>query len=454
VVRLGLAEPRKGAVVVTVAALLERFMGAASVKDSTRAAYRQTTDSLATFLGANTPLDEVTNELADAWRTAIAEPMSGRHAPGRKVKCLAAATVAKRVHVARAIFKKAVRWKLIAANPFEEVRAGSQSNPERWHYVSREAVAALLAACPDGEWRAIVALARFAGLRCPSEIVELRWSDVNWERGRLTVRSPKTAHHDGHAVRVVPIVPELRPILQDLFDVAEEGADAVIPRLRDPRTNLRTHLLRIVERAGLKPWPRLFQNLRASRESDWVEGFPNHVVAGWMGHSPMIAATHYLQTRDAHFDLAAGIREGNGAMDAKATTNPAAIPATHALRSALTRPEQKEETPRKPAALAGCAIGCDPMEPWEMGDTGFEPATNSLRETPASDSGGSKSGNNGAAVAAPTTSQASADPDLAALVEAWPLLPSVVRAGIVAMARVAGPASRADAPTANPLASG
>ena len=73
-----------------------------------------------------------------------------------------------------------------------------------------------------------MALSRFARLRCPSEIVALRWGDVNWERGRLTVRSPKPARHD---VRVVPIAPELRPILQQLFDQTEP----VVPRLRDRR---------------------------------------------------------------------------------------------------------------------------------------------------------------------------------------------------------------------------
>ena len=50
--------------------------------------------------------------------------------------------------------------------------------------------------------------------------------------------------------------------------------------------------------------------MRASCATDWVERFPAHVVAGWLGHSPLIAARHYLQTRDAHFDMATG---GTGA---------------------------------------------------------------------------------------------------------------------------------------------
>jgi integrase len=79
---------------------------------------------------------------------------------------------------------------------------------------------------------------------------------------------------------------------------------------RDPRVNLRTTFGQIAARAGLKPWPRLFHNLRASCATDWVERFSAHVVAGWLGHSPLIAARHYLQTRDAHLELAAGLETG------------------------------------------------------------------------------------------------------------------------------------------------
>ena len=65
------------------------------------------------------------------------------------------------------------------------------------------------------------ALARYAGLRCPSEVGALTWADVNWEKGRLTVRSKKAEHHGAdHAVRVVPISPDLRAILADASEQA------------------------------------------------------------------------------------------------------------------------------------------------------------------------------------------------------------------------------------------
>jgi len=360
VVALGLAKPR-GGTAVTLAMLIERYTTAAAVKPATMAAYKQTTDSLLAILGLDTNVAELSEADADNWRKAITEPKK----VGGEVRRLAPATVAKRVHVAKAIFKKALRWGLVASNPFAELRAGSQINAARSFYVSRQSFEAVLQACPDAEWRAIAALVRYAGLRCPSELQTLRWGDVNWEHGRLMVRSPKTAGYEGKAVRVVPMGKELRPILQDLFDRAEVGVEAVVPRLHDPKMNLRTTFYKIIAKAGEKPWPRLFHNMRASCACDWVEKFPAHVVAAWLGHSPLIAAQHYLQTRDAHFDLAAGV--GGGVEQA------AANPATQARRSGHTGQQPKTQNPQNSCELVGVGVSCDPVKNEAMGAEGFEP---------------------------------------------------------------------------------
>ena len=409
VVALGLAEPRADTATLTLGVLLERWTATKSVKPSTAAAYKQATDSLRKHFGAATSLASITPADADGWRKALADSK------------LATATVAKRVNVAKAIFRKAAKWGLIGSNPFADLRAGSQANPDRAFFVNGEIIRAVLAACPDDEWRAIVALSRYAGLRCPSEIVALRWGDVNWERGRLMVRSPKTAGHEGHAVRVVPITPELRPILQDLFDSAEEGAEAVVSRLRDPSINLRTTFYKIIAKAGEKPWPKLFQNLRASCATDWVERFPAHVVAGWLGHSPLIAATHYLQTRDSHFDAAAGIGEA------------ASIPATHARPSDTTAHKTETQNPQNPEDLVGVGVGCDPVESGKMGATGLEPVTlnpcKTSNPSASVEQGGAESG----AAGAPKDP---IDRDLARVMRAWPTLDPDVRRQIIDLVRI------------------
>lgn len=411
----GLCQPREHAAVETLETLLERFDAVSTVKETTRYKMLQVADSLREFFGADTPLDAITLARADQWRKELAD--SG----------LARATVSKRVAIAKGIFGKAVRWGMIPASPLRDLVAGSQSNPDRAFYVDAKTIAAVLDACPDDEWRAIIALSRFAGLRCPSELVGLRWGDILWDKGRMTVRSPKTANHEGHAMRVVPIAPELRPILQSLFDNAEEGAEAVVPRLGDPGINLRTQFHRIIARAGLTAWPRLFHNLRGSCATDWVERFPAHVVAGWLGHSPMIAAQHYLQTRDAHFDLAAGVAEA------------AANPATQARPSDSTDAQQKAKNPGNAEVLVPCGAECNPLEILGMPPEGLEHSRFSPGNTRVPDSRGSKSGNIGAGSTPPTPPPKPTDPDLAAVVAAWANLPPAVRAGIVAMVGAAVP---------------
>jgi hypothetical protein len=63
-------------------------------------------------------------------------------------------------------------------------------------------------------------------------------------------------------------------------------------------------LERINRKAGLTPWPKLFQNLRSTRETELAEEFPIHVVCDWIGNTEAVATKHYLQTTEAHFDRA------------------------------------------------------------------------------------------------------------------------------------------------------
>ena len=69
--------------------------------------------------------------------------------------------------------------------------------------------------------------------------------------------------------------------------------------------NLRTQFERLVKRAGLQPWPRLFHAMRASRETELAKEYPIHVVTAWLGNTPRIAMKHYLQVTDADFERAA-----------------------------------------------------------------------------------------------------------------------------------------------------
>ena len=126
----------------------------------------------------------------------------------------------------------------------------------------------------------------------------------NWDRQRLRVTSPKTEHHPGGASRLIPIFPELLAPLREVFDQAEAGSVHIITRYRKSTVNIRTQLQRNLKRAGLTAWPKLWQNLRATRATELADKYPAHVAAAWCGHAERVAIEHYWQVTEDHFEAA------------------------------------------------------------------------------------------------------------------------------------------------------
>ena len=114
----------------------------------------------------------------------------------------------------------------------------------------------------------------------------------------------KKEHIDGHGTRVVPIFPEIRPYLEQAWAEAPSGAMYVVPRGRTGNVNLRTGLFKILDRASVAQWPKLFVNLRASRETELMRSEPAHVVHAWLGNSREVAEDHYLMVTDDDFERA------------------------------------------------------------------------------------------------------------------------------------------------------
>ncbi len=344
---VGLANARtpQGSTATLGAFLSEYIGGRVDVKSSTRTVFERTRRHLIAHFGADKPLHAITEGDADAWRLYLVG------------QGLAPNTINRTCGIARQFFRAAVRRKLIRKNPFTELKTAVTGNKAREHFINHQDAQTILDACPDMEWKLIFALARYGGLRTPSETLALMWDDVNWGRDRMTVHSPKTEHHPGGELRIVPLFPELRPLLTQAFAEAPAGSEFVIARHRHRNSNLRTHLERIIVKAGLKPWPKLFQNLRASRETELCETFPLHVVVGWLGNTARIAAKHYLQTTDEHFERAA--------------QNRAQYPSVSSRTGQEVTPV---EAPEKNDLLVGTAASKSVQDNW-MGDTGLEPVT-------------------------------------------------------------------------------
>jgi hypothetical protein len=78
-----------------------------------------------------------------------------------------------------------------AKNPFLGVKLPSMANKSREEFVSQETIAKRIDAAPDAQWRVLIALARYGGLRTPSESLALEWTSVDWELRRVTVYTPR-----------------------------------------------------------------------------------------------------------------------------------------------------------------------------------------------------------------------------------------------------------------------
>jgi len=315
------------------------------VKPATKEVWSQVVRNLLNHFGADRDLAEVTEADAEDFKMFLV------------AQKLAPTTISKRLQFARMFFRAAKKRKLIADNPFAEVSAKAVMRQDRQRFITREETDRMLAVCSP-TWQVIVALSRYGGLRCPSEVLSLRWQDVDWGAGRIVVQSPKTEHHVGKASREIPLFAELRPILAEAFDLAPEGAVYVVDGNHREAANtasgwrncnLRTQFERIVKRAGLQSWPRLFHAMRASRETELAKEYPIHVVTAWLGNTPRIALKHYLQVTDADFEQAAEAPEKGGAESAQNAAQPG-------------RAAKGGESHKLSATPIGCATSATPYD--------------------------------------------------------------------------------------------
>lgn len=280
----GLVEPRAVRQPHNLIEFMDAYIeGRTDVKASTRLLMTKARNSWATRQPAELTVSAVTAADALAFhRTLLADGMA---------KSTARLTCSK----IKQMFEFAVDAEIISRNPFAKVKTTGLGNDDRQEFVPRESIDRVLAKCPDAEFRLLVCLSRYGGLRIPSESDELTWHDIDHEAGEINVRSPKTG------TRIMPLFPELVEPLREAFEAAPDGSTHVIVKHRG---GVRRQLGRIIDRAELERWPRIFHNMRASRETELTERFPLHVACRWIGNSPQVANRHYLQVTPEHMNAA------------------------------------------------------------------------------------------------------------------------------------------------------
>ncbi|MBI3800184.1 MAG: site-specific integrase, partial [Deltaproteobacteria bacterium] len=124
--------------------------------------------------------DSISPTQIEAFRDRLAEDLS-------------AATVNLHLKLLRAIFMRAVRTQSVATNPVSRVRFCKENN-KRLRWLKDDEESALFDALPN--WlKPLVAVALNTGMR-KGELLNLRWRDVDFTSGTITIRDPKSGEDE------------------------------------------------------------------------------------------------------------------------------------------------------------------------------------------------------------------------------------------------------------------
>ena len=164
---------------------------------ATMARYNGHTEALLAWLGDDRrkkPLESLTALDARKWREALQDE-------GRAGK-----TVLAYMKDAGAVYRAAIREGLVSFNPFTALEAIDTSDSQERKPFTQDEVASLLKHAPTEEWRGLILVAAFTGLRL-GDAARLSWASIDLE-GKKIILVPSKTKKKKREVRI-PIHPDL-----------------------------------------------------------------------------------------------------------------------------------------------------------------------------------------------------------------------------------------------------
>jgi integrase len=197
------------------------------------------------------------------------------------------ATVNRELACLSHLFSKAVEWEMMEESPFRKMRRlFFKENNQRTRFLTEEEIKSLLAVeyegCPK-YLKPIIATAIYTGLR-KGEILNLKWKNVDLERGLIYVRENKQNHLQVKMVNddLIDLFMKL-PVKGEYLFHDEEGNP-----IRDVKRSFQTAL----RRAGIEDFR--FHDLRHTSCSYLtMRGAPIQAVQGHAGHASIKMTMRY-----------------------------------------------------------------------------------------------------------------------------------------------------------------
>lgn len=205
--------------------------------------YRAYVLSFLEFLGperVKRPLESVTVQDVRLWREGLQnEGRAGR-------------TVAGYVKTVSALYTVAVREGITTINPAKALEAIQTNDSQQRRPFTDSEVADLLAAAPSPEWRGLILVGAFTGLRL-GDAAGLSWKSVDLAAKKITVTPSKTKRKQRQVA--VPIHPDLLAYLEGVTITDDSPSAAVFPSLSEmlvgARAGLSAAFVKIMHAAGV-----------------------------------------------------------------------------------------------------------------------------------------------------------------------------------------------------------
>ena len=203
-----------------------------------------------------------------------------------------ATTVNMDIKTLKSCMEVAIAWGYLKVNPFRAVKHIRQDR-EPPAFMTKEDCHEVLAATTDDRLRALFAFLLLTGFR-RGEAVFLKWSDIDFERGIITVRSSEAYRVKLGKSRSVPISPEVRSLLQGL-----ERFDPYVFADQDGEKFKEDHVTKsfkaAARAAGLSDALKLHSTRATFATLMGDAGVSMHVIQKLLGHAYMRTTETYTQ---------------------------------------------------------------------------------------------------------------------------------------------------------------
>lgn len=204
------------------------------------------------------------------------------------------ASVNKDLTALKTLFNRAIDWNYASSNPLRKVKKLKVPEKE-FRFLSLDEIDKVLENCPEHIYPMILT-AIHTGMR-KMELFRLKWQDINFEQGYLTVKSTEEGHTKNYKNREIPLTIELSDCLSNL----ERKIDYVFVNPHGIRylSNIEESLNYIIKESGVKKFT--LHHLRHTFASHLVmDGTDLSTVQHLLGHSDIKTTQIYSHLAPNH----------------------------------------------------------------------------------------------------------------------------------------------------------